>query len=635
MTRRNKKLQLALLLLPYTGMSAALAQTAPVSGNGAQASPRTNHAARKPSGKLTERQLMEQMNQKYEALENHVKMQLDEMQAKIDERDRKLQLAQEAVLAAQAQAAKASGDLKVNQAALAEDKQAVTTLQSTVAEIKVNSDAVAQTVQQNQKSTNAVLAKVEHPDTIHFKGVELKPGGFLAGETVYRHRATGGDINTQFTGIPFAGQAAGETSEFNGSGRQSRISLMAEGKFGASTLRGYYEADFLSAAVTSNDNQSNSYTLRQRQVWAQAGLPQGWNITAGQMWSLATENKSGLSNGGEFVPLTIDAQYNAGFSWERQFGFRVTKQINKGMWFATSLEAAQTLNIGGHNLPILLYQQAGNTGGLYNSLANYSYNRFPDVIAKAVYESHHGHYELFGVARFFRDRVYPDICWTNSGSSPISSTSCAKVTTFPTLITAEGAYNSKVDGGGIGANALVTVAKKVDLSAHILVGAGVGRYGSSTLPDVTAKPDGTLEPLKGGSALARVEWHPYKRLDLYGYYGGDYADRAYYLNPAGKLTGFGAPTNVTSGCYTEVAPVASGNGGGSVPGSAASCTADNRNIQEGTGGYWFRFYRGDRGTLQQGFQYSYIVRNTWLGVGGAPKAIDNMWFTSFRYYLPQ
>jgi hypothetical protein len=150
-----------------------------------------------------------------------------------------------------------------------------------------------------------------------------------------------------------------------------------------------------------------------------------------------------------------------------------------------------------------------------------------------------------------------------------------------------------------------------------------------------------------------VEWHATPRLGLYGYYGGEYAKRAWYstnfintvVGPTlGQpiLVGYGAPTNIVSGCYTEVLPVSSPNGGGSVPGAASNCNADTRNIQEGTFGYWFRFYRGIHGTLQQGIQYSYTVRHTWQGIGdpnnnlpGSPKGIDNMWFTSFRYYLPQ
>ena len=52
-----------------------------------------------------------------------------------------------------------------------------------------------------------------------------------------------------------------------GSGRQSRIALKAEGKLDNVTMTAYYEMDWLSSGTTSNNNQSNSYTVRQRQIW--------------------------------------------------------------------------------------------------------------------------------------------------------------------------------------------------------------------------------------------------------------------------------------------------------------------------------------------------------------------------------
>jgi hypothetical protein len=64
---------------------------------------------------------------------------------------------------------------------------------------------------------------------------------------------------------------------------------------------------------------------------------------------------------------------------------------------------------------------------------------------------------------------------------------------------------------------------------------------------------------------------------------------------------------------------------------------------EGSLGFWYRFYKGPRGTIQFGSQYSYYVRHTWEGVAPAsgpgagvssPHSVENMWFTSFRYYLP-
>ena len=95
---------------------------------------------------------------------------------------------------------------------------------------------------------------------------------------------------------------------------------MVEGKPDWGTLRGYYEADLLGTGITSNNNQSNSYVLRQRVLWAQAETHNHWAFTGGQMWSLATEDKKGLSNlsGDIMTPQTIDPNYNVGFVWTRQ-----------------------------------------------------------------------------------------------------------------------------------------------------------------------------------------------------------------------------------------------------------------------------------------------------------------------------
>lgn len=577
-------------------------------------------------------QKLDELNRKYTDLQE----KFDTLQKQMSARDAELESARAAASAAQTAATEAKKEVDATQQAVGVDGSGFRDLQSSVSDLKTSSSALALKVDATQQESK----RLEQPETINFRGVGLTPGGFLAAETVDRQRGIGGDVNTQFTGIPFAGQTAGVLSEFNASGRQSRISLLVEGKRETSTLRGYYEADFLSAGTTSNDNQSNSYTLRQRQAWAQAELKSGWTLTGGQMWSLATEYKHGLDNRSEAIPMTIDAQYNVGFTWERQYGFRVVKRISDRFWLGGSVEESQTLNIGGHNLPTILYQQAGNSGGLYNPTANYSYNYAPDLLAKAAYETPWGHFELFAIGRFFRDRVFPN------GPAPVGGPQ-------PTTTSALGAFTAKTVGGGVGANARMSLfARRLDLGAHLLAGNGLGRYSTTTLPDATAHPDGSLELLGGGSALGSVEYHVTPRFDLYGYYGGEYVKRAYYatgtfISTAGPtlgqpiLTGYGAPTNIVYGCYTEVLPTASANGGGDVPGTAANCAADNRNIQEATLGYWFRFYKGTHGTLQQGIQYSYAERHTWEGIRdpaasepGSPKAIDNMWFTSLRYLLP-
>src|SRR5215469_16643088 len=482
---------------------------------------------------------------------------------------------------------------------------------------------------------DAPPAQEKNPDeplAIHYKGVTLTPGGFMAAETVWRQKALAADVNTPLNNVPFDGSTNAHVGEFQASGRQSRISMLVEGKLSSVKIGGYYEADFLSAGTTSNNNQSNSYTLRQRQFWGQASLASRWDLTVGQMWSLATEYRHGLGNLSEAIPLTIDAQYNVGFTWARQYGFRATKALGNKLWIGGSLEGAQTLNIGGHNLPTIAYQAPGTSGGLYNPTANYSFNYAPDLLAKLAYEPSWGHFEVYGIGRFFRSRVFPN------GPAPPNAPQ-------PPTTSALGAYTTKTEGGGGGINARVSVFdRRLDFAIHTLAGDGIGRYSSSTLPDATAHPDGSLELLTGGSFLGSLEYHAAPRFDLYAYYGGEFAKRAYYSTgyidtTTGQpiLGGYGAPTNNVSGCYVEVLP----SGGLASGPSSSTCQADTRNIQEPTFGYWFRFYKGTHGTFQQGIQYSYVVRHTWLGIGPitglgfSPKAIENMWFTSFRYYLPQ
>src|SRR5689334_9320302 len=254
-----------------------------------------------------------------------------------------------------------------------QQEQAVTQLRSDVSDIKQNSTSTATTVQEVQKSMNSM----ESPLAIHYKGITITPGGFIAAETVYRNRGLAADINTPFNSVAMPGAANNNTSEFFGSGRQSRLAFLGEGKLSSAKVTGYYEADFLSAGVTSNNNQSNSYTLRQRQVWGQAALNDGLTFTGGQMWSLVTETTKGLDNRSEALPMTIEPQYTVGFSWARQYGFRVTKTFSNEVWLGFSVENPQTIFAAHGNASNFFFGAPGAGGGLYNPTANYSFNSAP------------------------------------------------------------------------------------------------------------------------------------------------------------------------------------------------------------------------------------------------------------------
>jgi hypothetical protein len=60
-------------------------------------------------------------------------------------------------------------------------------------------------------------------------------------------------------------------------------------------------------------------------------------LDGGQMWSLASENKRGIFKREEDIPLVVDPQYVAGFTWARQYGFRAVKDF--GGKFALGISA--------------------------------------------------------------------------------------------------------------------------------------------------------------------------------------------------------------------------------------------------------------------------------------------------------
>jgi hypothetical protein len=567
---------------------------------------------------------------------------LAQQQQEIQELREELRRRDQAVQQAASAATDAAGKAEAAQAAATGQQQTVSSLQTDVTDLKSNMANTIVSVQETQKNLS------ESPTAIHFKGVTITPGGFLAAEFVHRSRALGADINTPFNSITMPGAAQSSISEFFGSGRQSRVSMLVEGRLASAKLTGYVESDFLSSGTTSNNNQSNSYTLRQRQGWGQVALDDGWSLTGGQMWSLLTETKHGLDNRSEALPMTIDAQYHVGFSWARQYGLRVVKDFDNKVWVGLSIENPQATITTHGNGANFLVGSAGNGGGLYNGAitnctttftnplgvvgttpittctlaASYSFNPSPDIIAKVAFEPGFGHYEIFGVYSRFRDRVYP--CEENFASSECGSLS------GPSAVLA---YNASKNGGGIGANARWSFADKhIDFGLHGFGGSGIGRYGSGGLPDASIHADGTFDLIKGLQGLATLEWHGPK-LDVYLNTGAEYASRAADFDPILNVpVGYGSPSFNNTGCGTETVPV---NGTGFLPGSLGKCTADTRVLVEGTAGFWYRLYNGPRGRLQWGPQYSYVDRQAWSGLNGLqPHGIDNMIFTSFRYYLP-
>jgi hypothetical protein len=622
--------------------------------------------------------------------------ELQLLKEELAKRDKQIDDAREAAAAANSRATEASVKATEAVATSAEVKTSTTALNSTVTNLAAANAAVANGTSPAATGQGAATED-KGPATIRFKGVNITPGGFVEAATVNRTSATSADINTPFTGIPYNGNSLSKLTEMNFTARQSRLTLLVDSKIGETKIGGYYEADFLGAGTTSNNRQSNSYVFRQRQLFGFVNLADGLNFSAGQMWSLATENKKGIINRQELLPQQIDPQYVVGFTWQRAYAFRVVKAFSDKVSAGLAIEGPQ-ITIGGRGFSTytnttatgvattfqnFFFDAPGSGAGLYNAFdpAGYSINKLPDFIVKLAVDPGFGHYEVFGIFSEFRNRVYPcAVVGTNAGNTPPPAT--------PTTIACEvngslapsavGAYNDSRFAGGIGASATIPViAKKLDAGLKVVAGDGIGRYGSAQLADTSARPDGTLAPIRNLQYLARAEWHATPKLDLYAYWGSEFAARAAYTGyrsikitntpaipgvPANPVTGapaqpaypgtsattistagiggYGSPYANNSGCATEVPPAGTG-----APGAGGTCAGDIRMISEATVGFWHKIYQGERGRVQWGLQYSYLYKLGWSGnntapsaatqPGGiSPRASDNMIFTSFRFYLP-
>ena len=550
-----------------------------------------------------------------QALKDELGGQINGLKADLAARDAQLKQAQQAALDAQAAAEKAQAAATTQQQAVTDNTAAVSTLQSTVTDMK---SANASVVASLSDETAAVKKAIANPEALHYKGINITPGGYMAAETVYRQKATGADLPTALSSIPMLGANTAQLSEFFGSGRQSRLSLQADGKANSVSYRGYAEGDFLGTGTSSNNNQSNSYVFRQRVIWGSATLKSGFSFQGGQMWSLAAERAKGLSNlsGDVKTPLVIDPNYVTGFVWTRQYGFRIIENLKK-VAFGVSLENPQTIT-GGSACPAGSCLFGGSTSGVQSSSYNavngtYSYNLGPDLIGKVAIDPGWGHYEAFAIGRFPHYVYYPNYA--------LGATAAG----------AAGSVTKSLSTGGFGGAFRAPVFGKYgDFGITGLYGWGVGRYGDTTLSDVTFDATGQMMALTNASTLSSVELHPTARLILYGNFGEDFAGRLISTN--GGTAGYGLLNANNSGCYI----VSSTPTSGSVPsGSPANCTGNNKFVQEFAGGLWYDFYRGPAGRVRYGIQYAFINRAIWGGTT-TPQAMasESQFYTSFRYYIP-
>ncbi|MGO1068829.1 hypothetical protein [Lysobacter sp. CA199] len=460
------------------------------------------------------------------------------------------------------------------------------------AQATVQAQQTAQTAQDT--ATKVVEKKIaDNSKPVIMAGpVSVSLGGFLDFTAAYRDLNTVSDVATAFNTIPYANSPNHDVSEFRPSARGSRITLLAKGPSdGNRSVDAYVEGDFSGAAPTANSGQSNSYTPRLRQAWAAYNNKNaGLYLLAGQAWSLTTLSKNaGMTANSEAIPIGVDQGYVVGFNWTRAPQVRVVKKFSDKVAGGISFEGPQTSVFRGPNAPLTPTITTNPGGPGFAPTSNYSLDIAPDIVAKFGIDTSIGHFEGFGLGRWFRSRI--------------------------------GTENDTVFAGGIGLGAFLPIVPKVlDVSATVMTGKGIGRYGTGQLPDATLKPTGELAPIEQTTAMLGVIGHVSPTVDLFGYFGVERAKREDYTAVSGGRTlayGYGNSLYDNSGCWTE---------------GAANCMGNTRKLEMAViGGYW-KFYKGEVGTMMAGLQFEHVRKQGFDGIGGTPETSMNALLFTLRYF---
>jgi hypothetical protein len=408
--------------------------------------------------------------------------------------------------------------------------------------------------------------------------------GYPALTSVWRSTNNGGNVATNFNNVPFDDTVAGTTSEYRLSPQTTRLAIRVDADLKSSDVAGYFEMDFVGAPVGGNLVTQSGYPFRIRQAWFDWRKGK-WEMTAGQLWSLMTPNKEGISPwpGDVAVTQVVDLNFVAGIVVGRYPQFRAVYRPSGKVAFGFSVEnAEQQVN----NTVVFPSALTSTLNTQYNTGTNGLNvpNMTPDFVFKGSFDNKFAgrnvHFDVGTVVRTFRS-------WNGAGPSG----------------------KDYALGWGVGANFNVEVVKGVRWILDGFAGDGAGRYIGGLAPDVIVRADGSISPIHSYSWVSGFEIAPTRATGLYFYYSGLYAQKNSTLNSDGTCcVGFGFP--------------------------GASNAAD-RSIEEATGGYSRVFWSHEGlGSVQWGLQYAHVWVNPWVAGTGPRYANTNMVFSQVRYNLP-
>jgi hypothetical protein len=413
----------------------------------------------------------------------------------------------------------------------------------------------------------------------------ITPVGFMDFTSVIRSTVGGGGIGSNFGSIPYNNAANGHLSEFRLSTQNSRLGARFDTKFKDVKVTAYWESDFLGNNGGNVAVSSNSDTFRLRLYWVDL-MKDKWELMAGQSWSLMTPGRTGISPlpGNIFYSNDTDVNYQAGLTWARDPGVRLSYHANKQWTLALAAENAEQY-VGGSAGSGTVVAPAGVAGNVFTQFNNQTQtlgtpNFSPDFIAKIAFDpSAKFHAELVGLE-----------------------------SNFKTFNLATNQHYQRA-GGGVEGNFNAEIAKGLRVLVNTYWSDGGGRYIFGQAPDAVVKANGDIGLIHSGSTVAGLEYTHGKTV-FYSYYGGIYIGRYTVIDPStGKPVGYG---------YT------------------GSANSQNKAIQEGTFGFNQTLWKDAKfGAVNFMGQYSYLTRDPWSVAIGAPKnAHQNQIYFNLRYTLP-
>jgi len=452
---------------------------------------------------------------------------------------------------------------------------------------------------------------VDHlPPVFSIGNISVRLGGFIDMSNIWRDSTITSGPATAWNNFPYANSPNHGLSEERLSAQLTRLSTLLEANPTRDIrLQAYIESDLGGAAGTTNSVQISGYTPRLRQgYFTFTKKDWGFHVLMGQAWSLSTNYAKGVTPRSEQLPAVTDNNQIPGITFLRVPQIRIGKDWGNKYWLAVSVEDPQAtiaysadLASGGL-LPALRGYTQGprvfyqNTGGLLlNPSAEYTDNPIPDVIVKGAVDTNLGHYEVFGLGRWFRSVI----------QSPGDARS-HKDTKF---------------GGGVGAGMTTSLfTPDLQLTGNVIAGQGIGRYGASQLPDVTFNGQGGLSPIPQIRGALGLIGHPDPSVLVYLYGGVEASSKRSYIAADGMQYGYGVNDHNLAGCSIEF----------------GTCTAQTRTLASMTAGGWWHFLDGTYGSLMGGVQYTYIRKFAFRGSDGKggsvyPTTFGNTVYVTFRY----